>query len=121
MRTPGWSGPEIGEVASLTAVQDREDLACGDVFGPECWDAVDLLEREQGWGIHGEVDLDGLIVEGRQESREGDVVPDELDGPSLRSERGGERSGEWAYVAGWVAGLGSDERVQVAGQPVHDA
>ncbi len=40
--------PEIGEVASLGAVQDREDLACGEVLGRQRWDAIDLLKWKQG-------------------------------------------------------------------------
>lgn len=41
--------PEVGEVTSLGAVQDREDLARGEVLGCERWDAIDLLEWKQGW------------------------------------------------------------------------
>jgi hypothetical protein len=34
--------PQIGEVTSLRAVQDREDLAGGEVLGRQRWDAIDL-------------------------------------------------------------------------------
>ena len=74
--------PEIGEVSSLCAVQDCEDLAGGQVLGGESWDATDLLQWEQGRRVDGEVDLDGLAIERCQESGEGDVVSDELNGPS---------------------------------------
>lgn len=112
--------PEIRVVPSFRAVQDREDFARRKVFGGEGWDAVDPLEREQGRGVDGEVDLNGLIVERCQESGEGDVVSDELNGPSLGGERSGERCGEGAYVAGRVPGFRCDERVEIAGRSVHD-
>lgn len=110
--------PEVSEVPSLRAVEDREYLAGGKVLGGESWNAIDLLQWEQWWGVDGEVDLDGLTVERRQESGEGDVVSDEMNGPSLGGERGAERCCERAHVAGRVARLRCYERVEVAGQPV---
>ena len=39
--------PKIGEVSSLRSVQDRKDLAGGEVLDRQRWDAIDLLEWEQ--------------------------------------------------------------------------